>query len=166
MAGEYADGVFFATQQPNQSLEAWRRGIYEQVSGISEVARGRRRSTIANFRKANGISICVSKDGELAREFARREVAGITGSKSEEVLASIGMDLERAALVRQAFREGAGFGGASKFISQEMVDKVMIAGTPREVIDQIAETADYGEKQGFTEQFFCLPLGPELCVRP
>ena len=162
MAGEYADGVFFTTQQPNQSLEAWRRGIYDEASGLNAVHRGRQRSQVGRFRKINGISICVSNDGDLAREFARREVAGITGSKSDAVLASIGMDLERAALIRRAFETGAGFGGASQFVSQEMVDKVMIAGTAREVIDKIAEAADYGVRAGFDEQFFCLPLGPDL----
>jgi alkanesulfonate monooxygenase SsuD/methylene tetrahydromethanopterin reductase-like flavin-dependent oxidoreductase (luciferase family) len=162
MAGEEADGVFFVTQQPNQSREAWRRGIYGDVSGINDVRRGRERSKVEGFRMMNGISICVSHDGDEAREFARREVAGITGSKSDEVLASIGMDMERTRLVREAFDKGAGFGGASKYISQEMVDKIVIAGTPAEVIDKIAETAEYGWKEGFDEQFFCLPLGPDL----
>lgn len=162
MAGEAADGAVFNTQQPNQSLEAYSRGIYQNVSGIQEVRDGRKKSDIEDFRLNQGISLCVSRDGELAKEFARREVSGIVASKSDEILESIGMDRERTEKVKQAVDEGAGFDEPSKYVSDEMRDKLIFSGTPDEVIDKVAETYEYGVQEGFDKQFFCLPLGPDL----
>jgi alkanesulfonate monooxygenase SsuD/methylene tetrahydromethanopterin reductase-like flavin-dependent oxidoreductase (luciferase family) len=162
LAGEVADGAFFATQQPNQSLEAMRRGIYDSVSGISELREARATSTIDSFGLVNGISVCVSEDATAAREFARREVAGIVGSKSEAALDSIGVDLEAATMIRRAFDEGAGFGGASRYVNDEMVDLLVISGTPADVVPKILEASEFSTGAGFTEQFLGLPLGPDL----
>jgi alkanesulfonate monooxygenase SsuD/methylene tetrahydromethanopterin reductase-like flavin-dependent oxidoreductase (luciferase family) len=161
MAGEYADGAIFGTQQPNQSVEAWRRGTYVDVSGLTHLERGRSRSRVGAFHLANSISICVSSDREAAQRFAKREVAAILATKSDAALQAIGVEPERAADVREAFRTG-GLDQAVTSISRETVEKLVIVGTPKEVVPGIAEAAAYGHQQGFDEQFLSLPLGPDL----
>jgi alkanesulfonate monooxygenase SsuD/methylene tetrahydromethanopterin reductase-like flavin-dependent oxidoreductase (luciferase family) len=161
MAGAHADGAIFGTQQPNQSVEAWRRGIYRDTSGLADVARGRVRSQLNQFRLVNSISVCIAQDKNEAISFAKREVAAILATKSDAALHSIGIEASRAAAVRAGFQSG-GVGEAVRHISTETVRKLVIAGRPKEVVDEITEASSYAIEHGFDEQFLSLPLGPDL----
>jgi alkanesulfonate monooxygenase SsuD/methylene tetrahydromethanopterin reductase-like flavin-dependent oxidoreductase (luciferase family) len=162
MAGVHADGAIFGTQQPNQSIAAWRSGIYRDTSGLADVARGRVRSRVDHFRLANSISVCVARDREEAERFAKREVAAILATKSDAALHSIAIEASRAAAVRDGFRRG-GVAEAVRHVSLETVRKLVITGRPKDVVDEIAEAAAYAVEHGFQEQFLSLPLGP--CLR-
>lgn len=162
MAGEYADGAVFVSQQPNQSLAAWRQGVYEEVSGIAELREGRDHSCVEEFNLVNGISLSVSRDGDLAREFARREISNIVASKSDEVLRTLEIDTDRVDRIREVIQKGGGFGEPSEFVTTDMLEKLMFAGTPDDVVDDVAETARYAHEAGFDKQMFILPLGPDL----
>lgn len=164
VAGELTDGVIFASVQPNQGLSAFEMGVFGKISGIKELREGlsQRGSSAGRFRMIYGINISVSDDTVSAREQARREAAAVIGSKADETLAAVGIDIGRIQGVRQAFDRGLGFDGAARALPDDLIDKILIYGTPRQIIEKVEKLLNYARNEGFNEFYIGVPVGPDL----
>lgn len=162
MAGEFADGVFFDSQQPNQGLMAIARNLFDEISGSREIELGRKKSKIKEFKKVYGISISISRDATKAKEWAKREAGAVLASKSDQLLSLVGVDPKLVSACRRAQDEAGGFEAVAKFVPDDVVDSMIINGTPAQCCDRVSKVVKFAESKGFTEFTFIAPLGPSL----
>jgi alkanesulfonate monooxygenase SsuD/methylene tetrahydromethanopterin reductase-like flavin-dependent oxidoreductase (luciferase family) len=161
-AAELADGIILPANLPTFCGAALESGLYRTLSGL-EGALALRAADAPPLRLAYGINISVSHDREAARVYARRQLSLVAGSAHlADDLAAVGLDVDSAADVRTAFAEGLGVEGAAARMSDELVDSLMIAGTPEDCVDRVRELRARAESCGFNEFYLGAPLGPDF----
>jgi 5,10-methylenetetrahydromethanopterin reductase len=161
VAGEHADGLISPSNMPTLSRAAFRTGRFSEISGLDR-ARAARPATMPPLRLIFGINTSVSADSKRAREHARRQVALVVGNpRLWPDLERVGLDLESAGAVKDAFDAGLGVDGAAAQCSDELADALIVSGTPDECIPAIAELRDLAAAEGYTEFYVGAPLGPD-----
>jgi 5,10-methylenetetrahydromethanopterin reductase len=109
-----------------------------------------------------GINTSVSTDSKRAREHARRQVALVVGNpRLWPDLERVGLDLDSAGAVKDAFDAGLGVDGAAARCSDELADALIVSGTPDQCIPAIAELRDLATAEGYSEFYVGAPLGPD-----
>ena len=104
----------------------------------------------------------VSRDRAAARAHARRQLALVVGNPScWPALSNVGLDVESAGEVKEAFDLGLGIEGASARLSDGLVDALLVAGTPDDCVERIATLRDLARKEGYEEFYLGAPLGPD-----
>lgn len=165
LAGELADGVSFSQIVMRTSYRAARRGLLTELVG--EVDAARRAHGQQQFKKIYNFHISVSKDGDRAKEWAKRNTSyGVSGTyiRYPEVLDALGLDREEIGYVADAYLNGLGIEEATKRVSDRLLMEAgaVFAGTPDEVIEPLRELTDLLTEQGFDHLVFGVPLGPDV----
>lgn len=161
VAGEHADGLISPSNMPTLSRAAFRTGRFGEISGLDQ-ARAARPSSLPPLRLIFGINTSVSEDRKRAREHARRQVALVVGNpRLWPDLERVGLDLESAGAVKDAFDAGLGIDGAAAQCSDELADALIVSGTPDECVPAVAELRDLAAAEGYTEFYVGAPLGPD-----
>lgn len=156
-----ADGGISASNLPVHSHAALSSADYDSISNMSKLLdRARQDPT---FRLHFGMNVSVGDDREVARAHARRQVALIVGNPGMwSVMELIGLDMDSARATKAAFDAGLGVEGAAAQVSDSVVDALIIAGTPDDVIEPLADLRELALGHGYTDLFFGAPLGPDL----
>src|SRR5215472_12696796 len=83
------------------------------------------------------LNASVSRDGEAARQHAKRFVSHIVSGWPDEVLRAKGIDPRAIHAVRQAYAENRGVDYAASLTPDEAVDRLIIAGTAAQCTERI-----------------------------
>src|SRR5436190_4785793 len=138
-------------------------GIAEMESSLARLEAERVQSPLAEpLRKVMLLNASVSRDGPAARQHAKRFVSHIASGWPDEVLEAKGIDPQAIQAVRKAYNENRGVDCAASLTPDEAVDRLIIAGTPAQCEERIAELLSLAARHGFTQVTLGVPLGPDL----
>ena len=161
VAGACADGLISPSNLPTLSRAALLTGEFAEISGLGR-AQAARPPELPPLRLIFGINVSVSADRKRAREYARRQVALVAGNpRLWPDLERVGLDIESAGAVKNAFDQGLGIDGAAAQCSEALADALIVSGTPDECIPAMAELRDLAAAQGYTDFYVGAPLGPD-----
>lgn len=161
VAGAHADGLISPSNLPTLSRAAFQTGRFAEISGLDK-ARAARPAELAPLRLIFGINLSVSADRARAREHARRQVVLVAGNpRLWPDLERVGLDLESAGAVKEAFDAGLGIEGAAARCSDALADALIISGTPEDCLPAVAELRDLATAEGYDEFYLGAPLGPD-----
>lgn len=161
VAGACADGLISPSSLPTLSRAALLTGEFAEISGLA-LARAARPPEMPPLRLIFGINVSVSADRKRAREYARRQVALVAGNpRLWPDLERVGLDVESASEVKDAFDQGLGIDGAAARCSESLADALIVSGTPQECIPAMTELRDLAAAEGYTDFYVGGPLGPD-----
>lgn len=161
VAATHADGLISPSNLPTLSRAAFRTGKFGEISGIDAV-RAARPDSLPPLRMIFGINVSVSADRKQAHDQARRQVALVVGNpRLWPDLERVGLDVEAAGEVKDAFDQGLGIDGASARCSQDLADALIISGTPDDCVPAMVELRDLAAAEGYSEFYLGAPLGPD-----
>jgi alkanesulfonate monooxygenase SsuD/methylene tetrahydromethanopterin reductase-like flavin-dependent oxidoreductase (luciferase family) len=138
-------------------------GITDMKSSLARLEAARAQSPLGEpLRKVMLLNASVSRDGEAARQHAKRFVSHIASGWPNEVLKAKGIDPQAIQAVRKAYAENRGVDYAASLTPDEAVDRLIIAGTPAQCGSRIAELFSLAAYDGFTQVALGVPLGPDI----
>jgi 5,10-methylenetetrahydromethanopterin reductase len=114
------------------------------------------------LRKTMLVNASVSRDGQAARQHAKRFVSHIVSGWPDETLRAKGIDPKAIQAVRQAYAENRGVDFAASITPDEAVDRLIINGTPEQCIERLRELFSLAVRHGFSEIAIGVPLGPDI----
>lgn len=164
MAGKLGDGVILTQLNPWTSLSGIRRGMFQQA--VQMVADGEKlREGGGRFKKIYNLHISVSKDGDKAKQWAKRNTSyGLAGSLARypDVLKATGVNLADVETVREAYVNGLGVEEAARRVSDKLLEDAgfIIAGTAKEVLNKCEEILPLVRDYGVDQLVIGVPLGP------
>jgi alkanesulfonate monooxygenase SsuD/methylene tetrahydromethanopterin reductase-like flavin-dependent oxidoreductase (luciferase family) len=161
VAGAHADGLISPSNLPTLSRGAFLTGRFGEISGLDK-ARTARPAELPPLRLIFGINLSVSADRARAREHARRQVVLVAGNpRLWPDMERVGLDLESAEAVKEAFDAGLGIEGAAARCSDALADALIISGTPEDCLPAVVELRDLATAEGYDEFYLGAPLGPD-----
>ena len=138
-------------------------GIPDMEASLERLQSARSQSALSEpLRKVMLLNASVSRDGQAARQHAKRFVSHIVSGWPDEVLKTKGIDPREIQAVRQAYAENRGVDYAASLTPDEAVDRLIIAGTPAQCKERIAELFALAARDGFTQVTLGVPLGPDI----
>ncbi len=138
-------------------------GIADIESSLTRLETVRAQSPLAEpLRKVMLLNASVSRDGQAARRHAKRFVSHIVSGWPDEVLKTKGIDPQAIQEVRKAYAENRGVDYAASLTPDEAVDRLIIAGTPAQCKERIAELFSLAARDGFRQITLGVPLGPDI----
>jgi alkanesulfonate monooxygenase SsuD/methylene tetrahydromethanopterin reductase-like flavin-dependent oxidoreductase (luciferase family) len=138
-------------------------GIADMEASLARLQAARAQSPLGEpLRKVMLLNASVSRDGEAARQHAKRFVSHIVSGWPDDVLAAKGIDPLAVQAVRKAYAENRGVDHAAALTPDEAVDRLIIAGTPAQCTPRIAELFSLAARDGFTQITLGVPLGPDI----
>jgi 5,10-methylenetetrahydromethanopterin reductase len=138
-------------------------GIADMESSLARLEAAREQSLLAEpLRKVMLLNASVSRDGQAARQHAKRFVSHIVSGWPDEVLKTKGIDPQAIQEVRKAYAENRGVDYATSLTPDEAVDRLIIAGTPAQCKERIAELFSLAARDRFTQITLGVPLGPDI----
>jgi 5,10-methylenetetrahydromethanopterin reductase len=138
-------------------------GIADMESSLARLEAARAQSPLAEpLRKVMLLNASVSRDGQAARQHAKRFVSHIVSGWPDEVLKAKGIDPQAIQEVRKAYAENRGVDYAASLTPDEAVDRLIIAGTPVQCKERIAELFSLAVRDGFRQITLGVPLGPDI----
>ena len=138
-------------------------GIADMESSLARLEAARAQSPLAEpLRKVMLLNASVSRDGQAARQHAKRFVSHIVSGWPDEVLKAKGIDPQAIQAVRKAYSENRGVDYAASLTPDEAVDRLIIAGTPAQCKERIAELFSLAARDGFRQITLGVPLGPDI----
>ncbi|MBB5083632.1 LLM class flavin-dependent oxidoreductase [Nonomuraea endophytica] len=162
LAEDVADGMICTSTYPAVSYTALESGDHAFVGELVAL-RDRRAAAGRPFRLLYGLNCCVSQDGDAAREFARRQAAIVAGNPALwPDLSRAGFDMESCAGVRTALRGGAPLAEAARDVSDDLLDGLLISGTPEDCAERMRAVERSARSAGFGEFYLGAPLGPDI----
>jgi alkanesulfonate monooxygenase SsuD/methylene tetrahydromethanopterin reductase-like flavin-dependent oxidoreductase (luciferase family) len=114
------------------------------------------------LQKVLFLSTSISKDGEAARRHAKRYASHIVVSRSDAELASRGIDPASIHPIREAWAKNLGVDAAAALVPDGVAERIVIAGTPAQCLDRIAEWMEFASQQGFHQVTIGVPFGPDV----
>jgi 5,10-methylenetetrahydromethanopterin reductase len=135
LAGEIADGVLLngiPIEYVNFALERIKEGAKKSKRNLK------------NFEIVNAIAFAVSKNHEEAIKEAKKSLAFSIATTPDYVLEKVGMDSSKLEPLSKALPN---LEKVSELITEEMVEKFSIAGSPEECIKRIEAFEKAGIKQ-------------------
>ena len=166
LAGRVGDGVILTQLNPWTSFAGIKQGMFQQaVEMVSTGVQSREKG--GTFKKIYNLHISVSRDGEKARQWAKRNTSyGLAGSlmRYPEVLKATGVDLEAVRTVREAYAKGLGVDEATRRVSDGLLEDAgfIVAGTPDEVLERCALILPRVRSFGVDQLVIGVPLGPDV----
>jgi len=166
MAGRLGDGVILTQLNPWTSLAGIRRGMFQRA--VRMVSEGRKANAgNGAFKKIYNLHISVSRDGEKAKQWAKRNTSyGLAGSLARypEVLEATGVNLREVGTVREAYAEGLGVEEAARRVSDKLLEDAgfIVAGTPKEVLVKCEAILPLARDYGVDHLVIGVPLGPNV----
>jgi alkanesulfonate monooxygenase SsuD/methylene tetrahydromethanopterin reductase-like flavin-dependent oxidoreductase (luciferase family) len=153
LVAQHFDGVILQTLY----------GTYEMRESLERLERVRTQSGAAEpLRKTMLINASIGRDGETARQHAKRFVSHIVSGWPDEVLEAKSIDPKAIQAVRQAYAENRGVDAAAALTPDPAVDRLIIAGTAAQCRDRLAELFKLAAQHSFDEIVIGVPLGPEI----
>ena len=153
LIARYFDGVILQTLY----------GIADMESSLARLETARAQSPLAEpLRKVMLLNASVSRDSGAARQHAKRFVSHIVSGWPDEVLKAKGIDPQAIQAVRKAYSENRGVDYAASLTPDEAVDRLIIAGTPAQCKERIAELFSLAAWDGFRQITLGVPLGPDI----
>ena len=138
-------------------------GIADMDASLARLQSARSQSPLREpLRKVMLLNASVSRDGQAARQHAKRFVSHIVSGWPDEVLEAKGIDPQAIQSVRQAYAENRGVDYAASLTPDEAVDRLIIAGTPAQCTERIAELFSLAARDEFTQIALGVPLGPDI----
>jgi 5,10-methylenetetrahydromethanopterin reductase len=138
-------------------------GIADMNASLARLQSARSQSPLREpLRKVMLLNASVSRDGAAARQHAKRFVSHIVSGWPDEVLEAKGIDPKAIQTVRCAYAENRGVDYAASLTPDEAVDRLIIAGTPANCTERIAELFSLAARDGFTQVAIGVPLGPDI----
>jgi alkanesulfonate monooxygenase SsuD/methylene tetrahydromethanopterin reductase-like flavin-dependent oxidoreductase (luciferase family) len=157
-AADLADGFLCASNLPPHSRAALESGLDAQVAKLVH----ERAAIDPSFAMHYGMNVSVSADGEAARAHARRQAALIVGNPGMwAAMDALGLDVASAQATKRAFDDGLGVEGASRQVAQSVVDALIVAGTPDDVVGPLTSLRQTALAGGYRHFFLGGPLGPD-----
>ena len=166
LAGRLGDGVILTQLNPWTSLPGIRRGMFQQA--VQMVGEGlKARADGAKFKKIYNLHISVSKDGDNAKQWAKRNTSyGLAGSwaRYPHVLQATGVNLADVEIVRDAYVKGLGVEEAASRVSDKLLEDAgfIVAGTAREVLAKCEAILPLVRDYGVDHLVIGVPLGPNV----
>lgn len=153
LVARYFDGVILQTLY----------GIDDMEASLSRLDSARSQfHPNAPLRKTMLINASVSRNGQTARQHAKRFVSHIASGWPDETLKSKGIDPEAIQAVRQAYAENRGVDYASSLTPDEAVERLIIAGSADQCVDRLRELFSLAARHHFSEIVIGVPLGPDI----
>jgi 5,10-methylenetetrahydromethanopterin reductase len=138
-------------------------GIADMNASLTRLESARSQSPLQEpLRKVMLLNASVSRDGQAARQHAKRFVSHIVSGWPDEVLEAKGIDPQAIQTVRRAYAENRGVDYAASLTPDEAVDRLIIAGTAAQCSERIAELFSLAARDGFTQVAIGVPLGPDI----
>jgi 5,10-methylenetetrahydromethanopterin reductase len=138
-------------------------GIGDMETSLARLQSARSQSPLGEpLRKVMLLNASVSRDGQAARQHAKRFVSHIVSGWPDDVLQAKGIDPQAIQSVRQAYAENRGVDYAASLTPDEAVDRLIIAGTPAQCTERIAELFSLAARDEFTQITLGVPLGPDI----
>jgi alkanesulfonate monooxygenase SsuD/methylene tetrahydromethanopterin reductase-like flavin-dependent oxidoreductase (luciferase family) len=138
-------------------------GIAEMESSLARLEGARPQSPLRDpLRKVMLLNASVSRDGQAAKQHAKRFVSHIVSGWPDDVLGAKGIDPEAIHAVRKAYAENRGVDYAVSLTPDEAVDRLIIAGTPAQCTERIAALFALAARDGFNQIALGVPLGPDV----
>src|SRR5262245_53129975 len=138
-------------------------GIDDMEASLARLASARAQAnTSTPLRKTMLINASVSRDGQAARQHAKRFVSHIVSGWPDETLEAKGIDPKAIQAVRRAYVENRGVDYAASLTPDEAVDRLIISGTAAQCSERIAELFSLAARDGFTQVAIGVPLGPDI----
>ena len=138
-------------------------GIADMEASLARLQEARAQSLLGEpLRKVMLLNASISRDGQAARQHAKRFVSHVASGWPDEVLKTKGIDPQAIQAVRQAYAENRGVDYAVSLTPDEAVDRLIIAGTPAQCTERIAELFSLAARDGFAQITLGVPLGPDI----
>jgi alkanesulfonate monooxygenase SsuD/methylene tetrahydromethanopterin reductase-like flavin-dependent oxidoreductase (luciferase family) len=138
-------------------------GIADMEASLARLQEARAQSSLGEpLRKVMLLNASISRDGQAARQHAKRFVSHVASGWPDEVLKTKGIDPQAIQAVRQAYAENRGVDYAVSLTPDEAVDRLIIAGTPAQCTERIAELFSLAARDGFAQITLGVPLGPDI----
>ena len=74
----------------------------------------------------------------------------------------MGIDVAEVEKIKNAFRRDESAALVADSVSDHILDKVLIAGTPERCMERISRLFDTAEEHGFSQVIIAVPLGPDI----
>jgi alkanesulfonate monooxygenase SsuD/methylene tetrahydromethanopterin reductase-like flavin-dependent oxidoreductase (luciferase family) len=138
-------------------------GIADMKESLARLQSARSHSSLREpLRKVMLLNASLSRNGEAARQHAKRFVSHIVSGWPDEVLKAKGIDPRAIHAVRQAYAENRGVDYAASLTPDEAVDRLIIAGTAAQCTERIAELFSLAARDEFAQVAIGVPLGPDI----
>lgn len=138
-------------------------GAADMELSLARLQAARSQSSLPEpLRKVMLLNASVSRDGEAARQHAKRFVSHIVSGWPDDVLIAKGIDPRAIQAVRQAYAENRGVDYAASLTPDEAVDRLIIAGTPAQCLERIGALFALAARNGFSQITLGVPLGPDI----
>ena len=138
-------------------------GIADMNASLARLQSARSQSTLAEpLRKIMLVNASLSRDGQAARQHAKRFVSHIVSGWPDEVLMDKSIDPQAIQAVRRAYAENRGVDYAASLTPDQAVDRLVIAGTPAQCKERIAELFALAARDQFSQVVIGVPLGPDI----
>ena len=112
-------------------LQTLAYGIADMEASLARLQEARAQSPLGEpLRKVMLLNASVSRDGQAARQHAKRFVSHIVSGWPDEVLEVKGIDPQAIQAVRRAYAENRGVDYAAALTPDEAVDRLIVSGTP------------------------------------
>jgi len=158
LAAEQCDGVLFNTYTQFAALPFIRDGSLQRT--LAEIAEMRSRAgNTSPLRRIFKLDISLDEDGEAARRFAKNFVS-FNAADDAEHYRKLGLPADQLEALRTGYHRRSQIAEVAPLAGSELVDWVVLAGTPAEVADRFAEYVDCADRLGFEQIIFAVPLGP------
>ena len=153
LVAQHFDGVILQTLY----------GMEEMCESLERLERARIQSGVSEpLRKTMLINASIGRDGEAARQHAKRFVSHIVSGWPDQVLEAKGIDPKAIQAVRLAYAENRGVDAAAALTPDHAVDRLIIAGTAAQCRERLADLFTLAARHGFNEIVIGVPLGPEI----
>jgi 5,10-methylenetetrahydromethanopterin reductase len=113
------------------------------------------------LRKILTVSASVSRNREAALDGGRRFAAQMIGSTPLSLLQKRGITPEDKEKLVSVFSKNEGLSAGAGITPDALVKKVVLAGTPGDVLEEISDLFEFAEKFNFEEVMIGPPLGPD-----
>ncbi len=144
--GEFCDGVILdSIRNLNEDR------ITKELDEFDHLNKGQ------PFKKIFKLNSSLSDNPEEAKQFAKRIVSHMATRESQ--LTAAGISMQKVAPLIEGFKLHRP--EVHDLAPDEIVEKFIIAGTPRQWIEKIAQLFEYAEKYSFDQVLIGVPVGPD-----
>lgn len=138
-------------------------GIAAMEETLTRLNNARKQSALREpLRKVMLLNASVSRDGAAAIQHAKRFVSHIASGWPNETLDRIGIDPATIEPVRQAYAQNRGVDYAASITPDSAVQRLVIAGTPGQCGERVAELFSFAARHGFSQVCLGVPQGPDI----
>jgi 5,10-methylenetetrahydromethanopterin reductase len=159
LASELCDGVLFNTYTQYAALPFMRDGTLERTILEMEGAR-RLAGNKRPLRRIFKLDVSLDNDGDQARRFAQNFVS-FNAADDAEHYRKMGLPSSQLDSLRSRYQVGADISDAATLVGTELVNWVVLAGTPEEVVDRFVEYVECADRLDFEQVILAVPLGPD-----